>query len=127
MHIGNNEAPTPRSLPVVDPDLRFLGERLERVQAELRDLRGVKGEVARLNAELARVEGSLSDRIDALERSTNIRFDALERSTSSRFDALERSIDARFNAVDARFAQVHETMTTNLAVVLEAIKGLSRA
>jgi hypothetical protein len=78
---------------MVEPDIRFLGERIERIQAELRDLRGLRGEMSHLRAEM-------NDRYEAL---------------STRIDNLER-------AIDARFAQTHETMASNLAVVLAAIK-----
>jgi hypothetical protein len=78
---------------MVEPDIRFLGERIERIQAELRDLRGLRGEMSHLRAEM-------NDRYEAL---------------SARIDNLER-------AIDARFAQTHETMATNLAIVLAAIK-----
>lgn len=84
-------------------DLRFIGERLDRVQAELRDLRGIKADVVQLRSELiqlgsevARVEVSINERIDHLERS-----------------------------FDARFDQVHQTIATNFAIVFELLKGVS--
>jgi hypothetical protein len=85
---------------MVEPDIRFLGERIERIQAELRDLRGLRGEMAHFKAEM-------NDRYEAL---------------SARIDNVERTMDAGFASMDARFAQAHETMASNLAVVLAAIK-----
>ena len=107
--------------PMSDPDLTFLGERIARIQAELRDLRGLRTDVAHLRtdlthlrAEVAERFGALSERIDA----QNERIDNLERATSERFENLDRALDARFD-------QVHQTMATNLAIVLQAIKGQS--
>ena len=117
---------------MVEPDFRLLGERIERIQAELRELRGVRADVAHLRAEVSQLrsdliqmrsemsqvqaEGgdrheSLSARVDNLERTMNIHFT----QTHERIDNLER-------AMDARFTQVQETMATNLAIVLDAIK-----
>ncbi|MBF0459702.1 MAG: hypothetical protein HQK99_17585 [Nitrospirae bacterium] len=75
-------------------DVQLLGEQMKRMQAELRDLRGVRTDVAHLRAEISDRHEGLSERIDNLER-----------------------------AIDARFEQMHQTMAMNLAVVLDAIKG----
>ena len=75
-------------------DVQLLGEQMKRMQAELRDLRGVRTDVAHLRAEISDRHEGLNERIDNLER-----------------------------AMDARFEQMHQTMGMNLAVVLEAIKA----
>lgn len=77
---------------MADPSLSFLGERIERIQAEVRDLRGVRTDIAHLRAEIGDRHDSFNERIDHLER-----------------------------AMDARFERMHQTMATNLAVVLEAL------
>ncbi|MBI5164106.1 MAG: hypothetical protein HY985_09415 [Magnetospirillum sp.] len=79
---------------MAEPDLRFLGERIDRIQAELRDLRGLRTDVAHLRAEISDRHEALSERIDNLERS-----------------------------MDLRFTEMHRTIATNLAVVLDAIHG----
>ena len=76
---------------MAEADLTFLGEQIKRMQS---DLRHVRAEQLRLEA-------------DVMER----------------LDTFERSVDARFDAVDARFEQVHRTMAVNLDVLLAAIKG----
>lgn len=85
---------------MADADLRFLGERIDRIQAELRDLRGLRAEVARIGSEVAHVRAEMIERHDSL---------------SERLDNLGRAMDIRFD-------QLHQTMATNLAVVLEAIR-----
>jgi len=78
---------------MTEPDFKFLGERIERIQAELRDLRGVRGDVAHLRADVSDRSEAVYERIDNLEKS-----------------------------MDARFEQMHQTMAINLAVLLEAVK-----
>jgi hypothetical protein len=73
---------------MAEPDLRFIGERLAIVQAELRD-KANKSDVSRLSADIA---------------------------------ALRADMYSHFASVDAQFAQVHETMASNFAVLLTAIK-----
>lgn len=79
---------------MAEPSLEFLGEQIARIQAELRDLRGVRSDVAHLRAEV-------TDRMDSMHQ---------------RIDSLERSIDLQL-------AQIRQQMTTNLEVVLAAIKA----
>ncbi|MDK9722411.1 MAG: hypothetical protein OEL53_14630 [Rhodospirillales bacterium] len=90
---------------MAEPDIRFLGERIDRIQAELRELRGVRAEIAHLRAEMhteiSSLRAEIADRHDA---------------ASERTDNLEKALDARFDLV-------HQTMATNLAAVLQAIKG----
>ena len=62
---------------------------------DVRDLRGVRGDVAHLRAEVADARTDAANRSDALEAVMNARYD-----------------------------QAHQTMATNLEVVLAAIKGL---
>jgi hypothetical protein len=88
---------------MAEPDLRFIGERLTIVQADLRD-KANKGDVARLSADIAHLKADVAE---------------LKADLHSRF----ASIDDRFFSIDAQFAQVHETMTANLAVLIAAIRG----
>ncbi len=104
-----------------DIDIRFLGELIACVQS---DLRGVKADVAQLRAEQLRLEADqaqlkieLFDRIDSFQRSVDARFDNFERSVDAQFGNFERS-------VDVQFARTHQTMATNLDVVLKAIEGV---
>lgn len=111
---------------MAEVDLRFIGERLERVQAELRDLRAIKGEVVHLRAELARVEMSLSERIDRLEASVDERFNRIDDRFAHIDDRFDR-VDDRFahleRSFDARLDQVHQTMATNFAIIFELLNG----
>jgi hypothetical protein len=83
---------------VAEPDFRFIGERLDRLQAEMRDMRAEMRELRTLKTEVpdlvARVEEGFA------------------------------AVDRRFTVVDLELKQIHQTMATNLAIVLEAIKGL---
>ncbi len=90
---------------MAEADLTFLGEQIKRMQSDLRHVR----------AEQLRLEADVMERLDTFERSVDARFDAVD----ARFDA----VDARFNSIDARFEQVHRTMAVNLDVLLAAIKG----
>ena len=83
---------------MAEADLTFLGEQIKRMQSDLRHVR----------AEQLRLEADVMERLDTFERSVDARFDA---------------VDARFNSIDARFEQVHRTMAVNLDVLLAAIKG----
>jgi len=89
---------------LADPDLKFLGEQIQRIQAELRDLRGVRADVSHLRAEI-------EDRFE---------------SVYSRLDAVESQLGRFYTEMDARFVQVHQTMATNLEAVLAAIAALKR-
>jgi predicted nucleic acid-binding Zn-ribbon protein len=85
-------------------DLSFLGEQMTRLQA---DMRTVKGDVAQLRADQARIEGDQAEmRSELHEVRQDIRH-------------LEASVNARFD-------QVHQTLTSNTQVLLSAIDGLKR-
>ena len=84
---------------MAEPTLQFLGEQIARIQAELRELRGVRADVAHLRADIADTRTELANRMDVFE--------------------------AGLASVNAQIAQVRETMTTNLEVVLAAINGPS--
>ncbi len=106
---------------MAEPDLRFIGERLERVQAELRNLRALKGEVAAVQADLARFKAEVAGGFDAMRD----RIDRLEATMDARFGQMHQQFGCLEAAMGARFDQVHQTMATNLAVVLEALKTRS--
>ena len=114
-------------------DLRFLGAQVQGLQGNVRDLqvdvRDLRAsemrrdaEVAGLRADVARIEGvmhakfeQIDDRFDRLERSIAVRFEQID----DRFNRLEQSIAIRFE-------QAHQTMATNLQLVLTAISGLKK-
>jgi prefoldin subunit 5 len=105
-----------------EPTLQFLGEQIARIQAELRDLRGVRSDVAHLRAEISDVESRLGRQIAELEN----RFAKLE----DRFAELENrfaKLDDRFantdRATQAEFALMRQTTATNLEILLAAIAG----
>ncbi len=83
---------------MAEPDLRFIGERLDRLQAEMGDMRAEMRELRTPKTEVpelvARVEGEFT------------------------------AVDRRFAVVDLELKQTHQTMATDLAIVLEAIEGL---
>jgi predicted nucleic acid-binding Zn-ribbon protein len=115
---------------MADPDLRLLGERIERIQAELRDLRGVRAEIAQLRAELrgeiADVRGDLSElRGDVRTEIAGVRNEMAEmRSEARRFEvSVAERFDQLYAEIDGRFDQIREMMATNLQIVLTAIQG----
>ena len=62
-----------------------------------------------------------------MQAETNAKFEQID----ARFERLDRRLEqfenrfeANMRAMDARFEQAHQTMTTNLQVVLAAIQGL---
>ena len=81
--------------------LEFLGEQMQRMQS---DLRGVRTEQTRQESELQ----SLGTKIDAVD---------------AKVDRVERKLDNFAASVDARFDQVHQTMATNLEVMLKAFES----
>jgi predicted nucleic acid-binding Zn-ribbon protein len=89
---------------MAEPSLEFLGKQIEHLQVEMRHAR----------AEIA----ALRNRVDANEvriEEVVLMLNELRAYIEARFAAMEK-------AMDARFAQVHETMAANLQVVLAAIK-----
>jgi hypothetical protein len=91
--------------------LEFLGEQMLRMQA---DLRGVRSEQVRLESEQTSMRADL--------RHMQATLVGLDGSVK----ALDRKLDNFMASVDARFDQVNQTSATNLAITLEAIKGLDR-
>ncbi|MDR3517058.1 MAG: hypothetical protein P4M00_14695 [Azospirillaceae bacterium] len=119
---------------MAEPDMRFIGERLERVQAELRDLRSLKGEVASLKGDVAGLKldvAQLADRIIGVGVTTSERFESLEARFAAfearmndRFAALEARFGASERAIDKRFNAMAEQASTSLSLVLDAVKAL---
>lgn len=64
----------------------------------------------------------LFGRIGELEHRISVGFARVELGFAN-VDAKFASVDARFSGIDARFDQMHQTMATNLEVVLAAIKA----
>ena len=92
---------------MAEPSLEFLGKQIERLQVEMRHAR----------AEIA----ALRNRVDANEvriEEVVLMLNELREYVEARF--IERCDGA---AIDARFAQVHETMASNLQVLLAAIEA----
>jgi predicted nucleic acid-binding Zn-ribbon protein len=87
------------------PSLEFLGKQIERLQVEMRHAR----------AEIA----ALRNRVDASEvriEEVVLLLNELRQYVEARFSGMEK-------AIDARFAQVHETMANNLQILLTAIEA----
>ena len=99
---------------MTEPDLSFIGERLARVQSELAALhervtalghsKADKSDVARLAADIADLRADMYARFE-------------------RVDARLEQVEAQIRGIDAQLAQIKETMSTNLAIVLNAIQG----
>lgn len=99
-------------------DFRFLGKQVQNLLVEVRDLRAdvrdslskqlrLEGDVAALRTSMDVGLASIHDRIERLE---------------GRAERLESETRAGFKAIDAGFYEMNQTMTTNLQVVLAAIK-----
>jgi predicted nucleic acid-binding Zn-ribbon protein len=82
-------------------DLRFLGERMQQMQS---DLRQVRADQLRQESEQVRTQ----DRLSRVE---------------DKVDRLEATVQTGFKSIDARFDQVFQTMATNMRILLEALKG----
>jgi hypothetical protein len=95
--------------------LEFLGEQMQRMQT---DLRGVRSEQTRQEGELQ----SLGVKIDAVDA----KLDHVEARLDGKIDRVERKLDNFAASVDARFDQVHQTMATNLEVMLKAFEAGKR-
>lgn len=106
---------------MAEPDMRFIGEQVARMQG---DLRGVKADVALVRAEQLRLEEDLLLRFDILEKSVGqlaMTVDQLEKSVGQ----LGRSAENFEKSVDAQFDLLHTTMATNLEVLLTALNSKS--
>ena len=90
---------------MAEPSLEFLGKQIERLQVEMRHAR----------AEIA----ALRNRVDANE----VRIEEVVLLINEFREYVEARLNAMEAAVDARFAQVHETMASNLQVLLAAIEA----
>jgi hypothetical protein len=84
--------------------LEFLGEQMLRMRA---DIRGLTSGHMKLESEQATLQAEL----------IGVRADVRR---------VETKLDNFMASVDARFDQVNQTSATNLAITLEAIKGLDR-
>ncbi len=93
--------------------LDFLGEQMRRMQT---DLRGVRTDLTRLETE---VHG-LDDKIVSVDAKVDL-IDAKVDRVDAKVDALDAKLGNFMSSVDARFDQVHETMTTNFEIVVRAL------
>jgi hypothetical protein len=97
--------------PMGEMTLDFLGKQVGKLQTDIRDLRA---EMTSLKAEMDGLHAYVASHLAGLQVAIETRID-------QRIEALEARIDAEAAAVQAQFAQVHETMATNLQAVLAAI------
>jgi hypothetical protein len=97
---------------MAEPSLEFVGEHVQRLQVEVRQLR------AEMIVLRNRVDAN-AVRIEEVVLLVNEFRLYVGREVMARLAAIERSIDARF-------AQVHDTMATNMTILLAAIEGLKR-
>jgi outer membrane murein-binding lipoprotein Lpp len=105
--------------------LDFLGEQMVRMQTELR---GVRSEQVRLDSDLRGLDGKvdrLDDKVEAVDAKVD-RLDAKVDRLDGKVDRLDAKVDAHDASNKARFDQIQETAAINLAVTLEAFKGLER-
>jgi predicted nucleic acid-binding Zn-ribbon protein len=90
---------------MAEPSLELLGKQIERLQVEMRHAR----------AEIA----ALRNRVDANE----VRIEEVVLLINELREYMESRLAAMEAAIDARFKQVHETMGSNLQVLLAAIEA----
>ena len=99
-------------------DLRFLGQQVQKLQVDVRDLRT---DLRDLRSKQLRLEGDVASLRTSMEvafESFGDRFERLE----GRMDRLETVVKNGFAANDARFEQMAQTAATNLQIVLAAVK-----
>ncbi|MGH6923110.1 MAG: hypothetical protein ACRED5_05005 [Propylenella sp.] len=100
----------------------FLGEQMVRMRADIRDVRAeqgrLKSEQISMRADLSGVQTELVGvKTELAGLQTGLADLRVE------VKGIDRKIDNLAASVDARFDQVHETMATNLNIVLKAIDG----
>ena len=101
---------------MAEPDLRFIGERLDRIQTELRELRALKTGVALLAERTGCVETKL-DHVASKVETLNSKVGGLDAKVGpldAKLDAVDRSLGARMDRYAAQAA-------TNLQIVLAAL------
>ena len=106
-------------------DLRFLGQQVQALQGDVRELRAGEARrdvaVAAIRTDLAQMREENNTKFEQISskfEQIDDRFGRLE----FRVDRLEQKVDNGFASVNLRFQQMAETMATNLQVVLAAIK-----
>ena len=104
---------------MAEVDLTQLGEMMVRVQDDMRDLRG---RVSALETNLIRLEGDVAKGIHGLDGRID-HLDGRMDHLDARVDHLDGKLDRLDASWEARFQQLHQTMTTNFAIVIEALKG----
>lgn len=91
------------------PDLRFIGERLDRIQTELRELRALKTDVALLAERTVPLESKpdhVASKVETLDAKVGV--------LDAKVDAVDRLLGARMDRYAAQAA-------TNLQIVLAAL------
>jgi outer membrane murein-binding lipoprotein Lpp len=114
-------------------DFRLLGRQVQNLQGDVRDLRAghlrLESDVVGMRADISRIEGALGSvelKVDGLERKVDgleLKVDGLERKVAR----LDEKVDAHNQANQMQFAQLAQTASTNLQLVLSAISDLQQA
>src|SRR5512132_180866 len=106
---GGYSAPRSEEDDMAGPDLRFIGERLDRIQTELRELRALKTDATPLAERTGRLESKLDHVASKVET-----LDAKVGALDAKVDAVDRWLGARMDQFAAQAA-------TNLLIVLAAL------
>lgn len=92
-------------------DLAFLGQQVQKLQGDMRDLRT---DVRDLRSKQLRLEGDVASLRTSMELGLEV--------VSDRINGLESETRKGFAAVDDQFKQMAQTAATNLEIVLAAVK-----
>jgi HAMP domain-containing protein len=95
---------------MIDIDIRFIGEQMRQMQA---DIRAIKQENAQHAVALRLLQGTMTAQITQTASEIG--------SLRSEIEEQFRAIETRLDAIDARFAEVNRQMAVNLEVLLAAI------
>jgi predicted RNase H-like nuclease (RuvC/YqgF family) len=99
-------------------DLVFLGQQVQKLQVDMRDLRT---DVRDLRSKQLRLEGDVASLRTSMELGLEVVSDRIERQTN-RIDNLESETRKGFAAVDVQLKQMAQTAATNLEILLAAVK-----
>ncbi len=92
-------------------DLAFLGQQVQKLHGDMRDLRT---DVRDMRSKQLRLEGHVASLRTSMELGLEV--------VSDRIDNLESETRRGFAAVDVQFQQMAQTAATNLEIVLAAVK-----
>lgn len=80
-----------------------------------------KARFEHIEAELVRIETSLNERIDELQRQTKVRFSTLEQNMEERFDRLEELLKDNVSQLHEKIEAVSADDKANLGQMLSEI------